>query len=274
MEPIRLIAVDLDGTLFDSSSRIPARNLAALWEAASRGVYVAVATGRIYLSAQRISASIAAGQPYLSSNGAVVGVNGEKDFRHVFLMDDRDVEAALKRAAALQCEFHLHTLDGRMLHLATERKRALYGDTPFQDAAGQVWNVLLPQEELLKECRGQTIKLLVQSDDVSRIPRFRSKLDETRYTMASSWFDNVELMAPGADKGGGLRALASALSIPLSQVMALGDNENDLPMFRAAGFPVAMGNASPAVKREAKAVTLTNDLCGVAHAVEEYILHS
>lgn len=272
MPSIRLIAVDLDGTLFDSDKRISERNLAALREAARRGVYVAVATGRIYLSAMHIADSIAKGQPYISSNGAVVGMSGAKDFLSVRMMEDEAALRAMEAARDSGCQLHLHTLDGRMLHLETSEKLLEYCGQAVTAGEDGTIHQLLPFDELCGQARGQTIKMVVQSLEKPRLDAFRKAVAGLSLTMASSWWDNEELMAPGADKGGGVAALAEKLQIPLESVMVLGDNQNDLSMFRVAGFPVAMGNATGEIKAASRAVTLDNDRSGVGYAVEKYVL--
>jgi hypothetical protein len=82
----------------------------------------------------------------------------------------------------------------------------------------------------------------------------------------------LDFVAPGVDKGSAVRQLAETVGVPLSEIVTLGDGENDVPMFRQAGFSIAMGNASDAVKREARETTLTNDEDGFAMAVERFIL--
>jgi hypothetical protein len=77
---------------------------------------------------------------------------------------------------------------------------------------------------------------------------------------------------PGIDKGRLIRLLAERLGIPPDEIMVLGDMENDLEMFRVAGFSVAMGNAADAVKQVASAVTLSNEQDGFAAAIDRYVL--
>jgi hypothetical protein len=82
----------------------------------------------------------------------------------------------------------------------------------------------------------------------------------------------LDFVAPRVDKGLAVRELSEAIGVPLAQIVTLGDMENDVPMFRQAGFSIAMGNASDQVKRQARAATLTNDDDGFAAAVEKFIL--
>jgi hydroxymethylpyrimidine pyrophosphatase-like HAD family hydrolase len=81
-----------------------------------------------------------------------------------------------------------------------------------------------------------------------------------------------DVVAPGIDKGRLIVLLSERLGVPSDEILVLGDMENDLEMFRVAGFSVAMGNASEAVKQVAGGVTLSNDEDGFAAAIERYVL--
>ena len=83
---------------------------------------------------------------------------------------------------------------------------------------------------------------------------------------------NIELNAPGVTKGSGLKTLADTLGLAMNQVMACGDSGNDLAMIQAAGYGIAMGNATPDVLAAARYVTDANTHAGVAKASETYVL--
>ena len=90
--------------------------------------------------------------------------------------------------------------------------------------------------------------------------------------MARSQAYYCDVIPPGIDKGRLIALLGQRLGIPREEILVLGDMENDLEMFRMAGFAVAMGNAADTVKRAAQAVTLSNDEDGFAAAIERYVL--
>ncbi len=79
-------------------------------------------------------------------------------------------------------------------------------------------------------------------------------------------------MAPGINKGAAVEELSRSTEIPLAQIVTLGDMENDVPMFHRSGFSIAMGNASDAVKHEARETTSSNDEDGFAAAIERFVL--
>ena len=90
--------------------------------------------------------------------------------------------------------------------------------------------------------------------------------------VTSSWYDNLEIIPGGVNKGSAVAELAASLGIPMDAVMAIGDQDNDIPMIAGAGIGVAVGNASPAVRAAADRVVGTNDRGGVAQAIEALAL--
>jgi HAD superfamily hydrolase (TIGR01484 family) len=118
-------------------------------------------------------------------------------------------------------------------------------------------------------------KIVGPSDDHDRIARITALLQQAlagRANVARSQAYYCDVIPPGIDKGRLIALLGQRLGIPREEILVLGDMENDLEMFRMAGFAVAMGNAADTVKRAAQAVTLSNDEDGFAAAIERYVL--
>lgn len=108
-------------------------------------------------------------------------------------------------------------------------------------------------------------------DDGSR-RRTLEKISRLPLSLASSLAGNLEINAREANKGEGLKLLCRHLKLPMESVIAVGDNSNDVEMLRAAGLPVAVGNAVPAVKALAKEITDDCDHDGAAIIMEKYML--
>ena len=116
-------------------------------------------------------------------------------------------------------------------------------------------------------------KIVCVEDDPAVLEVVRKELEKLQgLQVTSSWVNNLELMPAGVDKGLAVRELAQHLGLALPEVMVIGDYANDLSMFHCAGFAVAMGNASKAVKSAAHAITLTNAEDGVAYAIRKWAL--
>jgi hydroxymethylpyrimidine pyrophosphatase-like HAD family hydrolase len=117
------------------------------------------------------------------------------------------------------------------------------------------------------------VKLNLMFRDGESRERVRRQLaDRTDLLLTSASDHNLEVNAPTGGKGDALRALGEKLGIVPAQIMACGDQLNDITMLRAVGFPVAMGNAVPEIKAAAAFVTRTNEEDGVAYAVERFVL--
>jgi len=118
-------------------------------------------------------------------------------------------------------------------------------------------------------------KIVGPSDDHALVASLAAELQtrlDGRANVARSQLYYCDVTAPGVDKGRLVDLLASRLGVPQDEILALGDGENDVEMFRRAGFAVAMGNAADAVKAAAQETTLSNEEDGFAAAVERYAL--
>ncbi|HEX4192605.1 MAG TPA: HAD-IIB family hydrolase, partial [Stellaceae bacterium] len=118
-------------------------------------------------------------------------------------------------------------------------------------------------------------KIVGVSDDFARLEAIEGEARAQfagRAMAVRSQTYYLDFVAPGVDKGLAVRELSKTIGIPFDQIVTLGDMENDVSMFRQAGFSIAMGNASDAVKAQAQEATLTNDDDGFAAAVEKFIL--
>ena len=133
---------------------------------------------------------------------------------------------------------------------------------------------VLDREALLREGVRRPYKYVAFTEDMQALARLREALEGAGLpvNISSSWFDNLEVMTETANKGGALRFLAERYDIPREEIMAFGDERNDLEMIRFAGWGVAMGNASGEIRRAARLVAPSNDEDGVAAILEESVL--
>lgn len=267
---IRLIATDMDGTLINSRRQISPANIDALNKAMQAGVCVALCSGRT----ARNSASVAhrfglRGCALLAMNGAycAMDVNDEP-------FEVREL-APRVRGAAIDM---LKELGGTLVCFSPDTVVTINNGT-YDDYAGYGGGE--KDEYAVTQLRGfdalerlkSLNKLVYIDDDAERLRRATELVGElSGITVASSWENNIEIMPEGVSKGGAVCALAHRLGVDMSEVMTLGDYDNDLSMIERAGFGVAMGNANPRVKSAARYVTGTNDEDGVARAIERFVL--
>lgn len=237
---IRLIGLDLDGTVFDSQKRISPRTRSAIAAACARGVAVLPATGRPRAGLPDAFVQIPGVRYAITSNGGAVYDLAGGRCMAVDPLPKEDALWALVRGREL----------GGLIDVYVEG-RAYTGAATFE--ALVALTMLFTNEAL-------------------RDTAFRVYQDSGRFEVTSSIPNNLELNGKGVDKGKALLTLAGLLGLDRSQVMACGDSINDLAMLRAAGLGVAMGNAAPEIAAAADVRTACNDEDGVAKAIEWYVL--
>ena len=274
---VRLLAVDLDGTLLDSRSEISQANRQAVAEASARGVKVVIVTGRRFHSARPFVAQLPCPVTVISSNGARIGTpSGEvlyQNFlpcqvaRHVLKIthDYRPYAVAIfdlpgRGQVVLHQDAVLEGPLGWYLKSAPECLAqvadfaAAISQDPIQVLFGGPPSRITPLEPLLRA-----------SEAFSSI-----HLTWTKYPARQTYL--LDVMNKGCSKGSTLAWWARRCGVSPSEVMAIGDNFNDFEMLEVTGRPVVMANASPELRRDGWSVTLSNDEDGVARAIEIYVL--
>ena len=280
--PIRLLAVDLDGTLLNSRSELSPANRQALGRAASGGVEVAIVTGRRFHSALPFIKQLDCTVTVISSNGARIGkLDGEVCYRNF-------LRAALAREA-------LRTAPEARRYAVVMYDIAERGQVIMQNGASPegpiAWYRRTAPDALLEVADLEAAISLDQSDPIQVMfggpppeieplePLLAASpisshvhLTWTKYPLRSTVI--LDVLTQGCTKGSALRLWAAQQGMVADEVMAIGDNHNDGEMLEFAGRPVVMANAEPGVCRDGWAVTLSNDEDGVAAAVERYVLRS
>lgn len=271
--PIRLLAVDLDGTLLNSNSEISARNRQALERANEAGVEVAVATGRRAHAARRFVEQIPFPVTLISSNGAMItAAGGEVCFRNF-----------LSRAAALEVitstrKFRPYTA---VLFDLPGRGQILMQDCALPEGP-LAWyqknsaDLLQLEANLEQTFPMDPIQVLFGGPPalIERVEPLvaaspaapRIHLSWTKYLSRN--ISLLDVMTLGCSKGAALERWAKHRGYDRSQVMAIGDNHNDIEMLQFAGHPVIMSNHSPGLATDGWHRTVSNEEDGVAAAIE------
>jgi Cof subfamily protein (haloacid dehalogenase superfamily) len=264
---IRLLALDLDGTLMDDDMVIRSHSVRrAVTAAQERGVVVTLATGRMFNFALPFAQDLGITAPLICYQGGVIQAPDADDPLYRATMEPALVREVLKLRSRRGWHLVLYAGDDVFLD---ERQ---HPETFYRDMVGErpVWvddlRTVIEQHE--------PVKFIVfvepsEADGVETELRqaFRGRLEVTR-----SHALIIEGNPPGVSKGDALRRLAAHLGIPQAEVMAVGDQDNDTSMIAWAGVGVAMDNGSPAVKAVADwiAPPLAED--GAAVAIERFIL--
>lgn len=274
MQDIRLVALDLDGTVFNDQKEITPRTLAAIRTACAQGVAVLPATGRTASGIPAAFTAIPGVRYALTSNGASVVdlTTGGQLVNQPFKTEDAlKIYDILAKGAGMMSIFiggesyttHENTV--RHIDMVPDNLRSYFLTTRIE----------VDDMHATMQAHAHEIEKfsMIYRSEAERDVAWR-EIEETcpGMELTSSLPRNMEINAPGVTKGSGLLALAAHLGLTRAQTMAVGDSGNDRAMLEAAGLGVAMGNATEDIKEIADAVTEDNNHDGVAAAIEKYVL--
>lgn len=275
MHDIRIIALDLDGTLLNENKELPEANLRALEAAAAKGIHIVPTTGRYYGGMPQVIRDLPFVRYAITVNGAqaVDTHTGEVLYR---------AEIPWQRAVDLMAYFDTLPvaydcfLDNDAFMTADLQNRiAEYTDHPqYQKLVRELRRPVPELKAFVAERQRDVQKTQIFTMDMELRARMLRELPEMfeDVVTSSALLHNVEINDRRGNKGDALLALAAHLGCTAEQIMACGDGLNDLSMIEAAGLGVAMGNAEEALKACADYITDDCDHAGVAAAIEKFCL--
>lgn len=271
---IKMVGLDLDGTLLDETKTLRPYTRKVLEEAISRGVVVLVATGRPWLGIPEELREFPGMDYALTSNGArILDVKNDRILEEHLLMPEEG-KKALEVCAKYDTLKEIY-FDGQ--GYADEDKLARAGDyhrNPHM--CDYIRKTRIPEKDLMglleRENRGMDKVQALFANLEERQAAWEEMEKIPGLVLVGSLGYNIEVNAEGVNKGAGLVALGKILGIEREEIMACGDGDNDIAMLREVGFGVAMGNADEAVKAAADYVTEDNEAEGAAKAIERFVL--
>lgn len=269
----RVIALDLDGTLLDDQKRILPESLEAIKLARQAGVKVLIVTGRHHVAIHPFYQALALDTPAICCNGTYLyDYNGKKVIESdpLTTQEARDVLDLIKQTDI----HHLMYVDNAMLYdeLSSPVQRTLN------------WAQTLPEQQRPNLVKVDDFyhamhdvdaiwKVATTTPDHDKLRALVEKIEQqVGLECEWSWIDQVDIAKKGNSKGRRLQRWVKANGMNMSDVIAFGDNFNDLSMLEHVGLGVAMGNASDEVKARAKIVTKANTQPGIAETIYKYIL--
>ncbi|MBO0470040.1 Cof-type HAD-IIB family hydrolase [Enterococcus sp. DIV0242_7C1] len=267
---IKLVAIDLDGTLLDSKKEISSRNKAVLAQAKAAGVKVVLCTGRPLAAIEGYLETLDLrdnGDYSITFNGGLVQKNDTGEIIEKNPMPLEDIHVLHGLAETLNVPLDILS-DGIVLQLPVSKE--------YTSLYSQLNNLLTFEPVELVDLTAERIynKAVVAIDEDyldEQIKKIPSEFYD-KYEVIKTRSNLLEFMPKGITKAYGISLLAKDLAIEQEEIMTIGDEENDLPMIEYAGLGVAMENAVPRVKELADVITDTNDNDGVAKAIEKFVL--
>lgn len=277
MNQIRLISLDLDGTLLDSNRQLPQKNKMVLKEASREGIKIVISTGSPFelipfelLEGIEISYAITANGSaiYEYDSGKCIyeeTISKEIETELIEYLLDKDIHVDLfmdgKGHTPKKCRAIIEKLEvpqSRKDYLLNNR---IWLDNPLAYIKENHMNIQKITMNFYTDVDGS----LKDYDEVKGYLEQKKML-----TITTGVKKNLEITKEGVDKGNAIEKLADKIRISLEDIMAIGDSRNDLMIIEKVGMGIAMGNAMPEVIKKARYITGTNDECGVAEAIEKY----
>lgn len=264
----KLIAIDMDGTLLNSEKKISPANFNAIQQAKKNGVKVVLASGRPLVGFKR----------YLQELDLISDDNYAVAFNGALVQTSEGSEIISKTTLTLEDYKYIYNLSKKLkvnIHALTESSVISPKDTRFtrhEAEMNHIPNDIIPVDDVPV---GTTIVKVMFVDEPEIIDDIIEKIPEeirSKYTVVRSAPFYLEFLHKSVNKGVGVAALAEKLNIKQEEVICIGDEGNDIHMIKYAGLGVAMGNASPQVKKVANFITKTNEQDGVAFIINKFIL--
>ena len=270
---IKLLAIDMDGTLLNSKNQITKNTQHILKKAKDKGVKIVLATGRVLKSALYYSKYLDLESYVVACNGGIIIDNQANVLSKRPIPKDK-MMAIMEVGKGFSVYFHFYNEDSFFTNQYVKEVYEYYSSSRC-NLKGQDIDVVLYKEdsEILIRDDLNIYKFLFIEQDNIKLAKVREKLSKIEgLSLSSSWGDNVEVMNKGVSKGTAISLISNKLGIESGNIMAIGDNENDLSMIKLAGIGVAMGNGNPILKESADFIAPSNEEDGVAYAIKKFIL--
>ena len=284
----KLIAIDIDGTLLNSKSELTEKTRNILKEASDRGIYIVLTSGRLTNSIKKFCDEIGADKYLIAENGAsIINLQNNEleyskyiskeivnkvldicDKNNIYYMVYTNKELIVKSIKHMTMFFYKQNYN------PNARINTIVAGRDYIDAVTDNFTKLMICDEDRSIYNNIISKLREISEiDVSPVPHISTKRLEINGEKTTIEYSYADICLKGANKWNAIKELAFKLGIEEEEIIAIGDNINDLKMIENAGLGVAMENGSPHVKALADVIAPSNNDDGVAYIVEKYVLN-
>ncbi len=270
---IKLVIIDLDGTLLDSKKKIKDIDKEAVVKALESGVKVTIFTGRSYHSARKYLEELGVDVPVVFQNGAfIIDIRSKKVLRSVHL-DASTAKEVVERSRKLDLFYIVYSdfLDEKDMLIDREYQG------PYEYyLEHNLWRIKKTKDvlnELRSKDRVAEVALIGEEDKIKHVTESVDKQHAS--VIKSTTLENhafYEIFGPGCSKAIALEFLLDHFGVNKDDVMFIGDGYNDIDIMKKVGIAVAMGNAPNEVKKIASFVTKSNEEGGVAEAIQRFVL--
>nr|WP_295974472.1 Cof-type HAD-IIB family hydrolase [uncultured Bacillus sp.] len=283
---MKLIAIDLDGTLLSTDCSISRENTQAIREAQKQGHIIVISSGRSFQDTRQILQNADLVCPFIAGNGAISFHNGE--IIHKFILEEKVVLEIIETLEKHNCYYEINSKNGTLIKRdgrSLLTNEIMNTQEPFCDITeewalneielqyNQFGLIPVPHYRNLDFAQLEVYKIFILSFNRNTLTTLRETLSRRNdISVTSSGVEKIDIGHIKTSKGNGLKIVANYMGIPLENTVAIGDNLNDLSMFDIAGTSIAMGNAVAELKKKGTYITKDHDENGIAFAFQNYIL--
>lgn len=262
----KLLAIDLDGTVFNSKGIISKKNKQMIRKLESLGVQIVIATGRGLQSATNVMNEIGIKGHIVGLNGASISQVEERKVLNMSEIPYSLINTVMAIGDHSEINIYLNSVDSTYLILRDSKLYRYFG-------INKEFIIINVDNVKAMEIEDITIsKILFSSKNSKLLAKCYKNLSGLNLEVVYPDTFCIEITLKGINKASGLMFLSQHLKIPAQDMIAIGDSENDLSMIKYVGHGIAMGNAMDSVKKVADEIIKTNDEDGVAEAIEKFIL--
>ena len=263
---IKLIALDLDGTLLDEDKKIPLETVGMIKEVMATGVIVTLVSARPVGSMLPYAKQLGLEAPLISLSGAyITDMKQERILlrRPVDLVKFRDMISIFEEKNFYIKVYYEEQLVVQEATSETIEYSRIFG-VPYKTVGSKGLRTLTQPPLRIYLCN-EPVKIQEAAETLKGWTDYFHVIRDTDH--------GLEIVERTVSKGSGLKAICQELNVPMSNVMAIGNEGSDISMIREVGLGIAMGNACAELKQYAVDVTKTNTECGVGYAIQKYILN-
>lgn len=270
---IKMIAIDMDGTLLRDDVTISGRTLEAIKEAIARGIYVVPTTGRSYRNTRWVLSGIDNIPYFVNANGTVITDGKTEEILYIHVMKKNILGKVYELSKRYGAFFEVYA--GQDAYVEQRGVDMLLNSSVLKEYCAQLLRTNIVLQDFRKEMKNVTEKackihiICNTVEDRKKLMEQIALLDDC-YPLSTMSL-NLEIVNGRWSKLDGIRKLAARLDIPNECIMAIGDSDNDYELLSGAGYSVAMGNANTSIKKISDEVTATNDWDGAAKAIEKVL---
>ena len=262
---IKLVAIDLDGTLVNSDLQISDEDIESIKKCLQKGIIVTIVTGRCMRSVRKITDMLDLKGLHLASSGSAV-IDAKLKVYKILKVPGKSVKHVVEKSREWDKAIMIHTIDGFL-------KYEKY--LPNLKHIAENKDLFKEVEDILDtDILANSLQMTVLIDEDDEFNQYLKKItgEEVKIRRGGPYFLNI--LNKKAGKLFGMKEILKITGINKENLMVIGDTELDLGIIKYAGVGVAMGNASHSVKNSADYITSDNDNSGVAMAINRYILSS